>query len=197
MNCFVSYKFGFRVARSRRPEKEEPGGEAEGGVEDGREGNKDEPAGGTERRKVNQGSRGAAGLRAILKEEGGKGGGQDGKGLKVGRGRSSKLGRRGWSEDGKTNRPGSEIRQRSKEKKSRGGGGSSRGEKEDDGQRGVKGVGVSCSQSLSGLHPSLGRVGENCLMPGEDLLMVRRYRTRGRSLGPGPGSRVNKNIISI
>ena len=89
MNCFVSYKFGFRVARSRRPEKEEPGGEAEGGVEDGREGNKDEPAGGTEMRKVNQGSRGAAGLRAILKEEGGKGGGQDGKGLKVGRGRSS------------------------------------------------------------------------------------------------------------
>ena len=69
------------MARSRRPEREGPGGEgeggeggagADGGVKDGREGNKDEAAGGTERRKENQGSGGAAGLRAILKEEGGK-----------------------------------------------------------------------------------------------------------------------------
>ena len=158
------------MARSRRPEKEEP--EGEGGVEDGREGDKDEPDEETGRKREKQGSRGAAGLRAILKEEAGKGE----EGVKVGRGRSSRLGRRGWSEDGKAYRPGSEMTGRSKkEKKGRGGGG-----KAGDGERGVKGVGVSCSQSLNGSHSSLGRGSgdprEDCLMAGEDSLMVRRCR---------------------
>ena len=156
------------MARSRRPEKEEPEGEGEGGVEDGREGDKDEPDDEMGRRREKQGSRGAAGLRAILDEEAGKGE----EGVKVGRGRSSRLGRRGLSEDGKAYRPGSEMTGRSKkEKKGRGGGG-----KKADGERGVKGVGVSCSQSLNGSHSSLGRgAGEDCLMVGEDSLMVRRY----------------------
>ena len=193
------------MARSRRPEREEPGGEGAGGggghgagagegVGDGREDNEDEAAGGAGtitppgRRKENQGSRGAAGLRAILKEEGGRGGGKEG--VKMGRGRSSRLGRRGGSKDvGKAYRPGSEMTQRSKEKKGRGGGGGSRDDT-GDGQRGAKRV--SYSQSLSGSHSSLGRGGEDSLMAGEDLLMVRRYRTRGRSLGPGTGNRVNK-----
>ena len=86
------------------------------------------------------------------------------------------------------------MTRRSKDRKGRGGGGSSsRGGEEGDGG-GVKG---SSSQSLSGSHSSLGRAGEDSLMAGEDLLMVRRYRTRGRSLGAGTGNRVNKNINMI
>ena len=143
--------------------------------------------GGRGSRKEKQGAEGAAGLRAILKEEGGRGvGGGGGKeGLKEGRGRSSKLRRRGWSvEEGKAYRPRSEMTRKSKERKGRGGGGG-------DGGAAVKGVGGGGSQSLSGSHSSLGRAGEDSLnLPGEDLLMVRRYRTRGRSLGPGTGNRV-------
>ena len=94
-------------------------------------------------------------------------------------------------EEGKAYRPRSEMTRKSKERKGRGGGGG-------DGGAAVKGVGGGGSQSLSGSHSSLGRAGEDSLnLPGEDLLMVRRYRTRGRSLGPGTGNRVNVMMLSI
>ena len=190
-----SDKIGFRVARSRRPEKEEKGGEGEGGAgaEEAQHGGGVEGGRGDEEGTMGSKEKiGAAGLRAMLKEEGGRrggGGGKDGEAVKGGRGRSSRLRRRGWSEEGKAYRPRSEMTRRSKERKGRGGGGSSsRGGEEGDGG-GVKG---SSSQSLSGSHSSLGRAGEDSLMAGEDLLMVRRYRTRGRSLGAGTGNRVNE-----
>ena len=170
-----------RVPRSKRIESqsaEEESGGNQGAVKTGVGGDV-ETGGEAGRRKEKQG--GAAGLRAILKEGGGRGGGGGGNPLggKEGRGRSARLWRRGWSEEGKAYRPRSEMARRSKEKKGRGGGGRGEG-------GGVKGVGGS--KSLSGSHSSLGRREDSS---GEDLMMVRRYRSRGRSLGPKTGSRVS------
>ena len=186
--CQLGYitRVVFRVPRSKRIEShsaEEESGGNQGAGKTGVGGDVD-TGGEAGRRKEKQG--GAAGLRAILKEGGGRGGGGGGGGGnplggKEGRGRSARLWRRGWSEEGKAYRPRSEMARRSKEKKGRGGGGRGEG-----GGGGVKGVGGS--KSLSGSRSSLGRREDSS---GEDLLMVRRYRSRGRSLGPKTGSRVS------
>ena len=127
---------------------------------------------------MGEGSRGAKGLRAILKDEGVKevegegrevGVGIDGQVLsrgKSGKGRSSRLNtrRRGWSEEGKAYRPSSEMTRRSKERK--GGGGQGDGQGRGDGQ----GSGGGGSQSLSGSRSSLGRGETNSSMMGGNLL---------------------------
>ena len=132
---------------------------------------------------MGEGSRGAKGLRAILKDEGGKGvegegrevGRDNGVGIdgqvlsrgKSGKGRSSRLNtrRRGWSEEGKAYRPSSEMTRRSKDKK----GGEGQGGGQGRGGRRAGAGRSGGSQSLSGSRSSLGR-GETNSSMGENLL---------------------------
>ena len=134
---------------------------------------------------MGEGSKGAKGLRAILKDEGGKeveGEGRevfrdgevgiDGHVLsrgKSGKGRSSRLNtrRRGWSEEGKAYRPSSEMTRRSKERKGRGGEGDGHGQGSGGRRAGAGGGGGS--QSLSGSRSSLGRGETNSSMGGNLL----------------------------
>ena len=144
---------------------------------------------------MGEGSKGAKGLRAILKDEGGKevegegrevfrdgGVGIDGQVLsrgKSGKGRSSRLNtrRRGWSEEGKAYRPSSEMTRRSKERKGRGGqgdgpgrgDGQGSGDGQGNGGRRAGAGGGGGSQSLSGSRSSLGRGETNSSMGGNLL----------------------------
>ena len=138
---------------------------------------------------MGEGSKGAKGLRAILKDEGGKeveGEGRevfrdgevgiDGHVLsrgKSGKGRSSRLNtrRRGWSEEGKAYRPSSQMTRRSKERKGRGGQGDGpgRGDGQGSGGRRAGAGGGGGSQSLSGSRSSLGRGETNSSMGGNLL----------------------------